>query len=100
MAAGRSGVRKYGWKLTALSLFCEWESTGPYRNRFDGDYTVLRRIRTRITGKKRTKGSIFVEYILLVTIVGIGVIVGLATIRSSLINELNDLANAINAINS
>ena len=28
----------------------------------------------------------------------IGVIVGLATLKSSLINELNDLSNAINAI--
>lgn len=51
----------------------------------------------RIHGRK---GSIFVEYILLLTIVGIGVIVGLATIRQALVNELNDLANAINAINS
>ena len=49
--------------------------------------------------KQRSKGSIFVEYILLVTIVGIGVIVGLACIREALVNELIDLANAINAIN-
>lgn len=48
---------------------------------------------------RRSKGSIFVEYILLVTIVGIGVIVGLACIREALVNELIDLANAINAIN-
>lgn len=47
----------------------------------------------------RRKGSIFVEYILLITIVGLGVIVGLATIRGALVNELIDLANAINAIN-
>ena len=40
----------------------------------------------------------FVEYILLVTIVGIGVIVGLALVRVALVNELQDLANAINAI--
>jgi len=46
------------------------------------------------------RGSIFVEYVLLVTIVGIGVIVGLATVRSALTNELMDLANAIEAINS
>lgn len=63
---------------------------------------MLRRITNawkcqRVTGRKR--GSIFVEYILLITIVGIGVIVGLATIRSALVNELIDLANAINAIN-
>ena len=44
------------------------------------------------------RGSIFVEYILLVTIVGIGVIVGLAVVRVALVNELQDLANAINAI--
>lgn len=48
----------------------------------------------------RRKGSIFVEYLLLVTIVGIGVIVGIACIRQALNNELFDLANAINAINS
>jgi hypothetical protein len=40
-----------------------------------------------------------VEYLLLVTIVGIGVIVGLACLRVALVNELLDLANAINAIN-
>lgn len=48
---------------------------------------------------ERRKGSIFVEYVLLVTLVGLGVIVGLATVRSALVNELIDLANAINAIN-
>ncbi|MCA8997310.1 MAG: hypothetical protein KDA80_09990 [Planctomycetaceae bacterium] len=45
------------------------------------------------------KGSIFVEYLLLVTIVGIGVIVGISCVRMALNNELFDLANAINAIN-
>lgn len=48
----------------------------------------------------RRRGGVFVEYLLLVTLVGIGVIAGLATVRSALVNELNDLANAINAINS
>ena len=46
------------------------------------------------------RGAIFVEYIILLTLVGIGVIVGLACVRSALVNELLDLANAINAINS
>ena len=50
--------------------------------------------------KRRWKGSVFIEYILLVTIVGIGVVVGLAVVREALVNELIDLANAINAINS
>ncbi len=49
---------------------------------------------------EKRKGSIFVEYLLLLTIVGIGVLVGLACVRIALVNELNDLANAINAINS
>lgn len=48
--------------------------------------------------KVARRGSVFVEYILLVTIVGIGVIVGLAVVRVALVNELQDLANAINAI--
>lgn len=47
---------------------------------------------------KRRRGSAFVEYILLVSIVGIGVIVGLATVKSALINELDDLADAIEAL--
>ncbi len=49
---------------------------------------------------KSPRGVVFVEYLLLVTLVGFGVIVGLATLRSALVNELLDLANAINAINT
>ena len=44
------------------------------------------------------RGGVFAEYILLLTIVGIGVIVGLATLKDALISELNDLAAAIKAI--
>ena len=47
---------------------------------------------------RRRSGSVFVEYILLVTIVGIGIIVGLACLREALVNELLELADAINAI--
>jgi hypothetical protein len=53
------------------------------------------------TGKavaQKRRGSVFVEYLLLVTIVGIGVIVGLAEVRDALVNELIELAEAINAI--
>lgn len=57
---------------------------------------LVRRRRSRPTAARR--GSVFVEYILLVTIVGIGVVVGLALVRVALVNELQDLANAINAI--
>lgn len=66
-----------------------------------GETVVLRK--AYITAKRlrrRRRGAVFVEYLLLVTLVGIGVIVGLATVRSALNNELNDLANAINAINT
>ncbi|MCH9654191.1 MAG: hypothetical protein K0U86_16385 [Planctomycetes bacterium] len=49
---------------------------------------------------KKVRGAVFVEYLLLLTIIGIGAIAGLTTLRSALINELMDLANAINAINS
>jgi pilus assembly protein Flp/PilA len=47
----------------------------------------------------QVRGGVFVEYLLLVTLIGIGVIAGLATVRTALLNELNDLAAAINAIN-
>jgi Flp pilus assembly pilin Flp len=61
---------------------------------------AVRRLKNRVQRpRSRRKGSVFVEYILLVTIVGIGVIVGLACLREALVNELLDLANAINAIN-
>ena len=49
---------------------------------------------------RRTKGSVTVEYLLLLTLVGIGAIVGLCAVRNALINELEDLSVAINAINS
>ena len=59
---------------------------------------------TRLVGRLRqlrqdVGGSVFVEYLLLLTLVGIGVIAGLAAVRVALINELLDLAQAINAIN-
>lgn len=49
--------------------------------------------------REEVEGSVFVEYLLLLTLVGIGVIAGLAAVRVALINELLDLAQAINAIN-
>lgn len=41
------------------------------------------------------RGGVFVEYILLLTIVGIGAIVGLAVLRDALLDELGQLAAAI-----
>lgn len=44
------------------------------------------------------QGSVFVEYLLLLTLVGIGVIAGLAAVRLALLTELKELADAIIAI--
>jgi len=41
---------------------------------------------------------VFVEYVLLVTLVGLGTLAGVAVLRNALISELTDLANAILAI--
>lgn len=60
---------------------------------------MLKQLIQKRGAKWRRRGAIFVEYILLITLVGIGAIVGLACVRSALVNELIDLANAINAIN-
>lgn len=43
----------------------------------------------------QTDGAVFVEYLLLLTIVGIGAIAGLAAVRGALISELLELADAI-----
>lgn len=48
--------------------------------------------------RRDTRGGVFIEYLLLCTIVGIGVIVGLATLKEALIGELTDLAQAIGQI--
>ena len=61
-------------------------------------------IQSRTTGQcvkksnQRRTGVVTVEYILLITLVGLGALVGLASVRNALINELTDLATAIMAI--
>lgn len=60
---------------------------------------MMKRFLPNQSGRRR-RGTIIVEYVLLITIVGIGAIVGLACVRDALVNELLDLANAINAINT
>jgi Flp pilus assembly pilin Flp len=62
---------------------------------------VLKLIQTQAKRwKRKVRGSVFVEYLLLLTIIGIGALAGLNTLRFALHSELLDLANAINAINS
>ncbi len=60
---------------------------------------MFRRKPNNSSAKTKRRGAVFVEYLLLLTVVGIGVIVGLVSVREALVNELIDLANAINAIN-
>ena len=48
--------------------------------------------------RRDVRGAVFVEYLLLLTLVGIGIICALATLKDALINELHELADAINAI--
>ncbi len=45
------------------------------------------------------RGMLSFEWILLISIVVIGIIGGLAAVRNALLSELNDLANAVQAIN-
>lgn len=63
----------------------------------------MKQVMKRLLGKiKRLRdevhGAVFVEYLLLTTLVGIGVICGLAALKDALIAELNDLAEAIRQI--
>ncbi len=59
---------------------------------------MIRFLRNLWRLRRDTRGSVFIEYLLLCTIVGIGVIVGLATLKEALITELTDLAEAIGEI--
>ena len=59
---------------------------------------MIRFLRNLWRLRRDSRGGVFIEYLLLCTIVGIGVIVGLATLKEALIGELNDLAQAVGAI--
>ena len=60
---------------------------------------TLKRLISWTAGLRRdTRGAVVVEYLLLLTVVGLGVICGLATLRDALIGGLNTLAEIVNAI--
>jgi len=59
---------------------------------------MIRFFRTLWQLRHDTRGSVFVEYLLLLTLIGIGVICGLVALKDALIVELNDLAEAIGEI--
>lgn len=48
--------------------------------------------------KRRRRGLLTFEWLLLITVVVIGIVGGLAVVRNSLIDELCDLALAIDAL--
>ena len=50
------------------------------------------------TAKSR-RGVLTLEWILLVTVMVIGILGGLALVRNAVVAELQDLANAVSAIN-
>lgn len=79
-------VEDHGWFVCSDSFLYLWGRT--MRHIFSL-FSQLRRL------VRDNSGSVFVEYLLLVTIVGIGTIAGLVTIRGALLSELVDLADAI-----
>ncbi|MFM8475187.1 MAG: hypothetical protein ACKOEO_05255 [Planctomycetaceae bacterium] len=46
----------------------------------------------------KRRGVVTAEYLLLVTLIGIGVLVGLAALRNAIVAELNDCATAVKNI--
>jgi len=60
--------------------------------------TVLHRLEAQKSNRRQRKGSIFVEYLLLLTIIGLGGLVGISDVRAALHNELIELAFAIDSI--
>lgn len=51
------------------------------------------------TSRRTRRGGLTLEWILIVTIVVIGVIGGLGTLRNSLFTKINELDEAVNALN-
>jgi hypothetical protein len=52
----------------------------------------------RFLSRRRRRGEITIEWILLATVLGIGVIGGLGTARNAIVVELKDVADAITAL--
>jgi len=48
--------------------------------------------------RQQRRGVVTAEYLLLVTLIGIGVLVGLAALRNAIVAELQDCADAVQAI--
>ena len=53
----------------------------------------------RLLNKRRRRGMLTVEWILMITVVVIGIVGGLAAVRNAILSELHDLAGAITALN-
>jgi hypothetical protein len=53
---------------------------------------------TRPLPRRRRRGEITVEWILLFTVLVIGIIGGLGAARSAIVSELGDIANAVYAL--
>lgn len=88
--AGRQVARPLLSALPSVSLVPTFLGENPpFMNRI---LNLWRRI------VQQVDGAVFVEYLLLLTLVGIGVIAGLAAVRVALLNELADLTNAISNI--
>jgi hypothetical protein len=51
------------------------------------------------SGSRKRRGVLTLEWILLITVVVIGIIGGLGAVRNATLGELTDLAEAIEALN-
>ena len=51
------------------------------------------------SGSRRRRGVLTLEWVLLITVVIIGIIGGLGAVRGAILGELQDLAQAIEALN-
>lgn len=58
----------------------------------------MKSLNAKTRTRQKRRGILFLEYILLLTIIGIGAIVGLAAVRHALVHELEDVAHAIHHI--
>ena len=59
----------------------------------------MARFTKSLSDARKRRGVLTLEWTLLITVVIIGIIGGLGAVRGAILGELNDLAEAIEAIN-
>lgn len=99
MLLNTRGPFPFAWRGLCLSIFTALTDRTTNRRSVFGlsNMKSIRRTENRTNDRR---GVLTFEWILLISLLVIGVIGGLSAVRNSLLNELNDLDNCIQQLNT